>query len=245
MTNPTDDDLQELAGEYVLGTLSAERRRHVEQAMLHDPDLRRAVQSWEERLLPLTNLVSPVAPSAQLWARIEDRIEGRTQANHARSQAYSGSRLAQWWNNLNVWRGLAAGGFAASMVLALMVVTSAPETQIPQAPQYMVVLAAPGNMSPGWVMQASDTRSIRLIPLSDTEVPPQKSLQLWTKADQWAGPVSLGLVKPGEPLQVALDKLPPIEPNQLFEITLEPREGSPLDRPTGPILYIGRAVKMS
>lgn len=238
MTNPSDRDLQELAGEYVLGTLSAERRSEVEQAMVRDPVLRRAVQEWDERLLPLTNLVSPVAPSAQLWAR----IEGRIHAGNVSIQSNSGSRFAEWWNSLNVWRGLAAGGFAASMVLALMVVTSAPEMQ---APQYMVVLAAPGNMSPGWVMQASDTRSMRLIPLSETKVPPQKSLQLWTKADRWAGPVSLGLVKTGEPLQVALDKLPPIEPNQLFEITLEPYEGSPLNRPTGPILFIGRVVKMS
>ena len=34
------------------------------------------------------------------------------------------------------------------------------------------------------------------------------------------------------------------QPNQLFELTLEPAAGSPLDRPTGPILYIGRAVRM-
>ena len=41
-----------------------------------------------------------------------------------------------------------------------------------------------------------------------------------------------------------LDKLPPLQPNQLFEITLEPYNGSPLNRPTGPILFIGRAVKI-
>ena len=57
-------------------------------------------------------------------------------------------------------------------------------------------------------------------------------------------PVSHGLVKPGQSLQIPLDKLPPLQPNQLFEITLEPYNGSPLDRPTGPILFIGRAVKI-
>ena len=54
----------------------------------------------------------------------------------------------------------------------------------------------------------------------------------------------LGLVTPGQTLQVPLDKLPPLEPNQLFELTLEPANGSPLDRPTGPIQFIGRAVKV-
>jgi anti-sigma-K factor RskA len=56
--------------------------------------------------------------------------------------------------------------------------------------------------------------------------------------------MSLGLVTPGRTLRIALDKLPPLEPNQLFELTLEPPTGSPLDRPTGPVLYIGRAVKV-
>jgi anti-sigma-K factor RskA len=35
-----------------------------------------------------------------------------------------------------------------------------------------------------------------------------------------------------------------LEANQLFELTLEPANGSPLDRPTGPIQFIGRAVKV-
>ena len=41
-----------------------------------------------------------------------------------------------------------------------------------------------------------------------------------------------------------LDKLPPLQPNQLFELTLEPPTGSPIGKPTGPIQFIGRAVKV-
>ncbi|RZL89378.1 MAG: RNA polymerase subunit sigma-70, partial [Variovorax sp.] len=79
---------------------------------------------------------------------------------------------------------------------------------------------------------------------AETVVPAQKSLQFWTKADQWRGPVSLGLVKPGQTLRIPIDQLPPLEANQLFELTLEPENGSPIDRPTGPIQFIGRAVKV-
>jgi anti-sigma-K factor RskA len=43
---------------------------------------------------------------------------------------------------------------------------------------------------------------------------------------------------------VPLDKLPPLESNQLFELTLEPASGSPIGKPTGPIQFIGRAVKV-
>ncbi|MDD2546343.1 MAG: anti-sigma factor, partial [Burkholderiaceae bacterium] len=68
--------------------------------------------------------------------------------------------------------------------------------------------------------------------------------EFWTKAGGWSGPVSLGLVQPGKPLQIALDKLPPLQPNQLFELTLEPPTGSPIGKPTGPIQFIGRAVQV-
>jgi anti-sigma-K factor RskA len=44
--------------------------------------------------------------------------------------------------------------------------------------------------------------------------------------------------------QIPLGKLPPLQPNQLFELTLEPVNGSPTGRPTGPIQFIGRAFKV-
>ena len=72
--------------------------------------------------------------------------------------------------------------------------------------------------------------ALKLVPLATTASPPGKSLQLWTKADGWKGPVSLGLVEPGKAVDVSLAKLPPLQPNQLFEITLEPQSGSPIGR---------------
>jgi len=236
--NPLRDPI-ELAGEYVLGTLSAAQRREVEQALPNDATLRAAVEYWEARLLPLTTLAEPVPPSAALWTRIERSVmQTKTQApTPARQAASTGTG---WWNKLNVWRGLAAGGFAAAAIMAVVVgVRLQPDV----APRYMVVLAAPQTAAPGWVIRATGSNTLRLEPLVTTAVPARRALQLWTKADGWQGPVSLGLVQPGKAVDVRLDKLPPLQPNQLFEITLEPEQGSPIGRPTGPILYIGRAVK--
>ena len=64
MSNPLD----ELASEYVLGTLPGEQRAEVEQRLQHDPELRAAVDAWEQRLLPLTALAAPVTPSPQVVA---------------------------------------------------------------------------------------------------------------------------------------------------------------------------------
>jgi anti-sigma-K factor RskA len=234
MSGAEHDDVDALASAYVLGTLSGPRRREVQGRLPDDAMLRTAVDAWEARLLPLTALVEPVEPTAALWARIEKSFPLATPP--AQKAARTGG-WQQWWSSVGFWRAVAATGFVAASVVALL-----PSTGLfaPAAPQYMVVLVAPDGNAPAWVAQTSGRNTLRLIPLGTTAVPEQRSLQFWTKADDWNAPVSLGLVQPGQPFEVKLDQLPPLVPNQLFEITLEPSNGSPTGRPTGPILSIGR-----
>ncbi|WP_445178986.1 anti-sigma factor [Pseudomonas sp. McL0111] len=228
MTLESAQERDELASEYVLGTLAAGQRAEVQRRLPNDPQLRAAVDAWERRLLELTDLAAPVEPSAQLWQRIE-RSLGRLSA----------PAKISWWNLLPLWRGLSAAGLAATLLLGSILLT-----QTTPKPSYLVVLVAPQDKAPGWVIQASNAREIQLIPLGVVEVPADKALEFWTKADGWQGPVSLGLVKPGQALSVPLDKLPPLQPNQLFELTLEGANGSPIGKPTGPIQAFGRAVKV-
>lgn len=152
-----NDSLDELASEYVLGTLPAEQRAEVQQRLAHDAALRAAVDAWEQRLLPLVALAQPVPPSAQLWRRIERRIK----------IAETG---VAWWNLLAFWRGLSAVGLMASVVLAALLLTRPPMT----APSFVVVLMAPQSQAPGWVVQASDNRQIQLIPLGVMRFPQTK-----------------------------------------------------------------------
>lgn len=242
---PDPDDLQVLAGEYVLGTLPAAERLAVSQRLATEPALQQAVNDWEERLLPLTHLAEPVPLTPHLVSRIEASLQGMRQQARAPAQpAASTPRRTSsgWWNHLGLWRALAGSGFAMAAVLAAVLVTRVAPVAAP--PKFMVVLVAPQDKAPGWVVQASSPQQISLIPLGVAEVPADKALEFWTKADGWNGPVSLGLVQPGKPLQVQLDKLPPLQPNQLFELTLEPPTGSPIGKPTGPIQFIGRAVQV-
>ncbi len=236
-TQLSPDDLQVLAGEYVIGTLSAASRAAVELRMINDAALRTAIEMWEQNLAALAELVEPVAPSPALRSRIESSVAATPAARALVTPS------ARWWDSLNLWRGLAASGFATAAFMGAVVITKIAPPPAPAG--YMVVLVGPQDKAPGWVVQAgTNSQQARLIPLGKMEVPGDKSLQFWTKGDDWKGPVSLGLVKPGQSLEVPLDKLPPLQPNQLFEITLEPYNGSPINRPTGPILFIGRAVKI-
>ena len=255
--------LDELAGDYVLGTLSAARRSEVEQQLPSDAVLRAAVQRWHEQLLPLAALAEPVEPSSQLWQRIESSLNlaatravpsaipqipaiPEAPADPTGVPPHRTENVALstgWWNSVKLWRALAGGGFAAAAVLAA-VLAAGPSALPSAAPQYVVVLVAPQDRAPGWVIQASSPTQLSLIPLSQVEVPAERSLQFWTKGDHWQAPVSLGLIKPGQTVQIPLDKLPPLQPNQLFELTLEPANGSPTNLPTGPVQFIGRAVKV-
>jgi anti-sigma-K factor RskA len=76
---PQDSVLQQLAGAYAVGTLSARTRRRFEALLARDLAARRAWHQWEERLSDLIPPLPPVRPSEQTWRRIESRVEQKPQ----------------------------------------------------------------------------------------------------------------------------------------------------------------------
>lgn len=249
------ETLRELAGEYVLGTLPLAARQDVERRLALEPLLRAEVAAWEQRLLPLTALAEPTEPSPELWPKISSSVAG-SRATAAADQSVNklASSLTpsavtaaggwrRWWDDLRLWRALSGGAVFATLVLAVLL-TRQPSSEALQ-PAYMVVLVAPQERTAGYVVQASLNRKLTLTPLHGVAVPGNKSLQFWTKGTDWKAPVSLGLVRPNQSVKLTLDQLPQVQQDQLFEITLEPEAGSPTGKPTGPILYIGRAVKVA
>ena len=57
-----EDDLDLLAGEYVLGVLAPDERAAVERRLLDNPDLAARVAAWQVRLAPLAEDLAPVTP---------------------------------------------------------------------------------------------------------------------------------------------------------------------------------------
>lgn len=247
MTRPNDHESEDdhaLAGEYVLGTLSLEQRKALEARLPHEPELQKAVMAWEERFLPYTAITTPVPPSDYLWPRIERSLKAREATVTRKGSEIAPPRPRRMLHSLPLWRGAAGFGLAAALVMGVMLANDVTEPTMTTTPEYMVVLLAPQTQSAGWVVQASSRQEIELIPLGTFEVPEGKALEFWTKADEWQAPVSLGLVEPGQPIRLRLDQLPPLEDNQLFELTLEDETGSATGLPTGPIEFIGRAVEI-
>ena len=181
--NESSEELQQLAGEYVIGTLSLSRRQEVERRLPNEPALRAAVDEWERRLQPLTALAEPQQPSPHLWVRIEQSLPMPRRVREA-------GGWQQWWNNLVLWRWLAAGGFAATAVLAVLMTNQLIAPQ--KAPGFMVVLVSPQDLTPGWIVEVANSGQLELTPLVQTNVPQQKALQFWTKGSDWERPCLAG-----------------------------------------------------
>ena len=123
----------------------------------------------------------------------------------------------------------------------MLAVLAWPDRDGSREPTLVAVLQSPGEQKPGFLVEVAADRTVRLTPLRETKVALDRALQFWTKADSDPGPTSLGIAPGNAVIQVAFPR-GTLGPGQLFEVTLEPATGSPIGRPTGPILYIGRAV---
>lgn len=226
--NPTDaaDSPAIDAAEYVLGTLSDAERAAFEARMQHDRALVREVYAWQDRLLPLAGRVAPLTVSRGLWLAIRDRV------------ASSRRMAVPWWRRLGLWQAASAAALLVAVVLGMQLLAT------DAAPRYLAVLSTPDNRA-SWVVELVSADTVRLRPVGTMPaVAADKALQFWTKPEGAERPTSLGLVVAGQLHDIPRNRLPAIEAGQLFEVTLEPAAGSPTGRPTGPILAIGRMVRL-
>lgn len=76
----TDDDLDALAAEYVLGTLASDERAHAEALIAIDPGFTEIVRQWERRLGELNVMVEAVEPPAEVWDKIKADVDTVTPA---------------------------------------------------------------------------------------------------------------------------------------------------------------------
>lgn len=238
------EELEVWAGEYVLGTLNEADKKAFEDKLEQDPELQKMVNDLQAKFIHIYDHLPEELPSAALNPRIERSIDEIERVRYKQAQASHSTESSKdtfgWtglWQNLTLWRSVATAFLLMSIILTANLQST------PSKPVFMAVLVQPQDKTPGWVIQATGrSQEIQLTPLGVIEIPEGKALQFWTKAEGWDAPVSLGLIKRGETLKIDLGELPPLQPNQLFELTLEQETGSPTGKPTGPIQSIGRGV---
>lgn len=232
------DDIDALAAEYVLGTLSHAERTEAEARRARDPAFNAAVSDWERRLGPLSEEVAAVTPPPGLYDKIRAQIGlgSNVVAFKAREQA-----MVQ---RANRWRNMAAGMTALAASLAGVVFWQ--DYQRRQMPtQYVAVLQADKAL-PAFLLTVDTKSNMFVISAMQKPAEPEKSYQLWLVHDDMPEPKSLGVfddsamdVRPMAPA----GKMHDMMMDGTYAVSIEPKGGSPTGEPTGPVVFSGRLVK--
>ncbi|MGR6467266.1 anti-sigma factor [Rhizobium sp. PAMB 3182] len=225
------DDIYAIADEYVLGLLETAEAAEVEAEMEHDADLRNAVAASRERFLPLDTSIEPAPVDEALWQRISAALPEQSRVAARPSPPPAND------NRLKVWRATAIAAIAATVLLVGGLTASLMRTVEPVV--IAVLLDETGQVQAVVEDFGNENAAIQL--LADISVPADRTMQVWTLPSKEMGPVSLGLIEGTRSTRLDGPALPRPKDNQLYEITLEQRGGSPTGRPTGPILAKGFA----
>jgi anti-sigma-K factor RskA len=238
-----DDEIDGLAGEYVLGSLDPIERKEVDVRRKVDVALDDAILAWEKRLGPLGDLLPGIAPPPHLF------LEVTKQLGRQRERQEIGTRaLVRPWR----WQTLAAGACALAACLAIITVWLSPKSSASPA-RLVAELERSANPAdrtnptvPLGFVVIFDLRASTMI-VSPFAVPPgsRRDYQLWLVPEGLAPPISLGVIPLAEPSMSPW--LATYAPNDLVHarlaVSLEPPGGSPIGIPTGPTIFAGTLVQ--
>jgi anti-sigma-K factor RskA len=210
--------LQKLAGEYVLGTMSALTRRRFERILAENPSARFAVERWQERLMPMADELPARAPPADLWKKIESKAlaspipaaqnrpisEQISQKNRETEQQ---SFLSRWFSfgNLSLLGTGAALAFAVFTIVPLLQKMNAPQVAtmggLPQS--YVAVLSGADSQGAMLVSSPRHSKALSVKVLAAVALAPNQELRLWALPKEGA-PIALGVIPANGKAELAI-----------------------------------------
>lgn len=251
--------LDRLASAYALGSLRGGARRRFEAMAREQAAVRAAALIWQSRLSGLTELQPQAEPSAVVWTRINNLVQGEKTAaaqQAARLQTGSGARpagLPTWLRSLALWRTASAVGALASVVAITVAVGMRQEmggqiallqTQMQAAPQieYVAVLADAQSAASMLVTFDPKAKKLTLQRVGAYQEAGDRSLQLWALPPS-GGPRSLGVLGRDKLLRLTAAE-GDVHEVPTLAISLEPKGGVPSETgPTGPVLFKGALIQ--
>jgi len=235
----TDDDIggdhdgrNALVAEYVLGLLSVAEHERVTRLIETDAALRAERDFWIARFSALDGQYGETPVPAHLYAAIEARAFGAP-----------APKRVSLWENLMVWRGIAAGALAVAVAaVGFNLMQPAPDVGT-LTTQLVAALEAEGS-DVRFVALYDGSGTVRLTALSGEAVP-DRDFELWAIQGDNA-PVSMGVIPVGGPSAVSISPeiLAGWGEGSVLAITLEPEGGSPSGAPTGPIVAKGAVTRI-
>ena len=233
-----------LSAAYALGTLRAGARRRFESLAREQPTVRASALLWQERLSGFVELAPAVEPSPAVWMRIRNLVDAEQARERLAAAAVPPRQVAQratWWSSLALWRGAAAFGLCASVVLAILGYNAAGTDSAPR--QYIAVLSDDGAAASMLVTFDPRSGQLTMQRVGDFREASDRSLQLWALPPGRA-PQSLGVLQAeGRGMRLAAD-VGTLRQAPALAISLEPKGGVPGEGgPTGPVIFKGALIE--
>jgi anti-sigma-K factor RskA len=230
-----------LAAEHALRLLEGDELAEARRLERSDPAFAAEVAEWQERLAPLFDEFSEAAPDPSVWRRI-----------HA-SVSPANDNVASMNRRLRLWRGYGIAASAVAASLALFVgfnlnqgrePAPAPVAQVERAPVLVATLASQDEVTSLSVAYDGEQGSLLVSP-GRLRRAQGRDHQLWI-IPAGGQPISLGLVRAGEPqrLPVAGEIAPHFRQRSAVALSVEPVGGSPKDGPTGPVVASGELLNV-
>lgn len=223
------------AAELALGVLDGEERAAALRRVLAEPDFARDVERWRDHFATLFDGVSEVAPSTDLYGRIERRIDGKVEPR----------RAVNFWKPTAIAASLAA---LAMTAIALRPVDAPPPVVVAEAPPIAAapMIAAMALTDASGSQPAMYDAATGLVKMpGPMPIPAGKSAQLWVIEGK-AAPKPLGTFhSTGPGIYEAEAKTGTVIPaGATLAISIEPMGGSPTGAPTGPVIASGTLSKV-
>jgi anti-sigma-K factor RskA len=226
---PDLSDDEALAAEHALGVLSGPERAQAEARAARDPAFAAQVDAWRDRLAPMLDDLAPVAPPAQVWARIEAALPAND-------------------NAVGFWRRATLGalGLAAASLVVTVIIANRPPVVLQPPAAAPILNASLTNQATGQPLFVAAYDPARKALLVTSLVQPGKDPvhihELWLiPAD--GKPRALGYIAPGtsKAMPMPAPMLPLLRPGAAIAVSVEPPGGSTNPSgPSGPIAAVGK-----
>jgi len=236
-----EEDIEALAGEYVLGTLDAAKRAAVAARRQREPALDAAIAAWERRLAPLAEAAREIEPPADLFSRIEAQIDAASRG----ATAAAGAEIVDLMRRLRRWRAAAFAGGVLAAGLALFILVK--DVMRAAEPSNFVAVLQKDATSPAFLVEVDLRSRVLTVRPVAAERQAGKSYELWLINAKLGAPRSLGVIADQgftvRPALAAYDRS--VIEDATYAVTLEPEGGSPTGAPTSAPLWSGKLVQAS
>lgn len=217
--------LDELAVDYILGTMRGAARRRFQKLMMSQPNIRQTVWRWEQHLNPLAESLPTSAPNPEVWLKIQRRLGWLTTEQRVETQP---TNRVSWF-------------IAAAASILLAVVMLRPYLVDPVSQQVALIQTTDAKV---WWSVARTDAQLTVRATAAVQAAADRDYELWMLPANGQAPISLGLLPQDQQRILMIPAAAQDLTIAALAVSLEPKGGSPTGAPTGDVLFTAEIITL-